>query len=77
MQDSIILLSVLVPLLAAPLCILVGRAGARYVATLAAWISFGCAVTALGSVRELGTLTGHVDPEYVLGAVFSSFCIGK
>jgi tRNA modification GTPase len=27
--------------------------------------------------RELGTLTGHVDPESVLGAVFSSFCIGK
>jgi len=30
----------------------------------------------LGS-RELGTLTGHIDPETVLGAVFSSFCIGK
>ncbi|MEL6861606.1 MAG: GTPase, partial [Pseudomonadota bacterium] len=29
------------------------------------------------SSRELGTLTGHVDPESVLGAVFSSFCIGK
>ena len=27
--------------------------------------------------RELGTLTGHVDPDTVLGAVFSSFCIGK
>ncbi|MEL6726194.1 MAG: tRNA uridine-5-carboxymethylaminomethyl(34) synthesis GTPase MnmE [Pseudomonadota bacterium] len=27
--------------------------------------------------RELGTLTGHVDPDMVLGAVFSSFCIGK
>ena len=27
--------------------------------------------------RELGALTGHVDPEMVLGAVFSSFCIGK
>ncbi len=27
--------------------------------------------------RELGTLTGNVDPESVLGAVFSSFCIGK
>lgn len=27
--------------------------------------------------RELGGLTGHVDPESVLGAVFSSFCIGK
>lgn len=27
--------------------------------------------------RELGILTGHVDPETVLGAVFSSFCIGK
>jgi len=27
--------------------------------------------------RELGLLTGHVDPESVLGAVFSSFCIGK
>ena len=27
--------------------------------------------------RELGSLTGHVDPEMVLGAVFSSFCIGK
>lgn len=30
----------------------------------------------LGS-RELATLTGHIDPETVLGAVFSSFCIGK
>ena len=27
--------------------------------------------------RELGTLTGHIDPDTVLGAVFSSFCIGK
>lgn len=27
--------------------------------------------------RELGSLTGHVDAERVLGAVFSSFCIGK
>ena len=27
--------------------------------------------------RELGTLTGHVETEMVLGAVFSSFCIGK
>ena len=30
----------------------------------------------LGS-RELGMLTGHIDPDSVLGAVFSSFCIGK
>ena len=27
--------------------------------------------------RELGQLTGHIDPDSVLGAVFSSFCIGK
>lgn len=27
--------------------------------------------------RELGSLTGHVETEMVLGAVFSSFCIGK
>ena len=27
--------------------------------------------------RELGMLTGHIDPDTVLGAVFSSFCIGK
>lgn len=27
--------------------------------------------------RELGTLTGHIDPDTILGAVFSSFCIGK
>ncbi len=27
--------------------------------------------------RDLGMLTGHVDPESILGAVFSSFCIGK
>ncbi|MCF6329426.1 MAG: tRNA uridine-5-carboxymethylaminomethyl(34) synthesis GTPase MnmE [Henriciella sp.] len=27
--------------------------------------------------RHLGALTGHVDAESVLGAVFSSFCIGK
>jgi tRNA modification GTPase len=27
--------------------------------------------------RELATLTGHVETEMVLGAVFSSFCIGK
>lgn len=29
------------------------------------------------AATELGTLTGHIDPERVLGAVFSSFCIGK
>lgn len=27
--------------------------------------------------RELGQLTGHIEPDEVLGAVFSSFCIGK
>ena len=27
--------------------------------------------------RELGGLTGHIDTESILGAVFSSFCIGK
>ena len=27
--------------------------------------------------RELGSLPGHVETEMVLGAVFSSFCIGK
>jgi tRNA modification GTPase len=27
--------------------------------------------------RALGSLTGHVDTEAILGAVFSSFCIGK
>ncbi len=27
--------------------------------------------------RYLGMLTGHIDAESVLGAVFSSFCIGK
>jgi len=29
------------------------------------------------AATELGTLTGHIDPDQVLGAVFSSFCIGK
>ena len=29
------------------------------------------------AARELGGLTGHVDTESILGAVFSSFCIGK
>ena len=29
------------------------------------------------SARSLGALTGHVDAESVLGAVFSAFCIGK
>lgn len=29
------------------------------------------------SARALGSLTGHVDAESILGAVFSSFCIGK
>ncbi|MEL7040440.1 MAG: tRNA uridine-5-carboxymethylaminomethyl(34) synthesis GTPase MnmE [Pseudomonadota bacterium] len=29
------------------------------------------------AARALGTLTGHIDAESVLGAVFSSFCIGK
>lgn len=29
------------------------------------------------ATRRLGSLTGHVDAESVLGAVFSSFCIGK
>ncbi|MEO1304064.1 MAG: tRNA uridine-5-carboxymethylaminomethyl(34) synthesis GTPase MnmE [Pseudomonadota bacterium] len=41
-------------------------AGAEFVAEDVRW-----------AARELGTLTGHVDPEMVLGAVFSSFCIGK
>lgn len=27
--------------------------------------------------RKLGSLTGHIDADSVLGAVFSSFCIGK
>ncbi len=27
--------------------------------------------------RKLGSLTGHVDAESVLGSVFSNFCIGK
>ncbi|MEL6859355.1 MAG: tRNA uridine-5-carboxymethylaminomethyl(34) synthesis GTPase MnmE [Pseudomonadota bacterium] len=27
--------------------------------------------------RALGGLTGHINPEMILGAVFSSFCIGK
>jgi tRNA modification GTPase len=29
------------------------------------------------AARELGGLTGHVEVEAILGAVFSSFCIGK
>ncbi len=29
------------------------------------------------AARKLGELTGHVDTESILGAVFSSFCIGK
>ena len=26
---------------------------------------------------ELGRLTGRIDPEEVLGAIFGRFCIGK
>ena len=29
------------------------------------------------AASELGRLTGHVDPEDVLGAIFGRFCIGK
>lgn len=29
------------------------------------------------AAHELGQLTGHIDTEQILGAVFSSFCIGK
>lgn len=29
------------------------------------------------AANSLGRLTGHIDPETVLGAIFSRFCIGK
>jgi len=29
------------------------------------------------AANELGRLTGSVDPEDVLGAIFGRFCIGK
>ncbi|MEL6428488.1 MAG: monovalent cation/H+ antiporter subunit D family protein [Planctomycetota bacterium] len=60
MDDPTILLGVLIPLLAAPLCVLAGRAGARWVATAAAWSSFAFAIVALGRVREFGVLTYHL-----------------
>jgi tRNA modification GTPase len=30
-----------------------------------------------GAATSLGRLTGRIDPETVLGAIFSRFCIGK
>ncbi len=29
------------------------------------------------AARHLGRLTGHIDVEDVLGAIFAEFCIGK
>jgi tRNA modification GTPase len=29
------------------------------------------------AARHLGRLTGHIDTEDVLGAIFSEFCVGK
>jgi tRNA modification GTPase len=29
------------------------------------------------AARHLGRLTGHIDVEEVLGAIFAEFCIGK
>jgi tRNA modification GTPase len=30
-----------------------------------------------GAAIALGRLTGQIDPEAILGAIFSRFCIGK
>jgi len=57
MEDASILLAVLVPLLAAPACVLAGPGRARFVATIAGWASFALAITALARVRAAGTLT--------------------
>ena len=51
--DSIILLGVLIPLLSAPLCVLLGRGMLAWgAATLAAWASFGTSLTALFRVMD-------------------------
>jgi tRNA modification GTPase len=29
------------------------------------------------SLNAIGTITGHVTPDEIIGEVFSTFCIGK
>lgn len=57
-HDNAIVLAVVLPLLAAPLCILVGRGVLAWVvATVAAWSSFGLCLSLLAAVRAHGPIS--------------------
>mgnify|MGYP000603282166 CR=1 FL=1 len=53
----------LIPLLAAPLCVLINRALPTWViAVIATWLSFGAAINAIRDDEE----KEHIDPELAL-----------
>ena len=59
--DHLPVLAVIVPLLAAPLCVLVDRARPAWLIALAAsWWSFGAAIMLLLQVTESGTISYHL-----------------
>jgi len=62
------ILIVLVPLLAAPVCLLVrNRAATRTIATLASWVSLGIALALLDQVLATGVIAYHLggwEPPY-------------
>ena len=56
--DHLPILVVIIPLMSAPLCVLVDRSGAAWgVALAAAWLSFGAAIALALTVATSGTLT--------------------
>jgi len=56
--DHLALLAVVVPLLAAPLCVVFDRARPAWlIGMAAAWLSFAAALTLLGNVKQNGTIS--------------------
>lgn len=61
LADHLPLLAIVVPLLAAPLCVLAGRAGAAWlIALVASWLSFGAAAALLQEVSGEGAVSYHL-----------------
>ncbi len=59
--DHLPVLAVIVPLLAAPLCVLIDRARPAWLIALAAsWLSFGAAILLLLQVTQSGTISYHL-----------------